>query len=118
MRTGAQPGCASSGVRASRGLCVRLLELENRSTPAERFAFLAGAFLASDLDALKSRGVLMADCPVLITGGGALAGAWSEALQAASIPVVILAEAEVERAFLAGLSHIVKRALTRREASP
>ncbi len=119
------PDWCAAGMREQRrsGLaralfCVRLLELEKCSTPEERFAYLAGAFIAADLDALKSRGVLAADHQVCITGGGALAEAWREALQAFSIPAVILSEAAVERAFLAGLSDIVKHALTRREASP
>jgi 2-dehydro-3-deoxygalactonokinase len=89
--------------------CVRLLELQRHGTPEERFAFLAGAFIAADLDALRSQEALSAEQRVFITGGGALAQAWSEALAEVSIPASVLTEGEVEAAFLNGLRQIARR---------
>jgi 2-keto-3-deoxy-galactonokinase len=111
--TEVDPDWCEAGMREQRraGLaralfCVRLLEQARQGTPEQRLAFLIGAFIASDLDALKSRGALSQSA--LIVGSGALAEAWRRAL-AAEISAVTLDAAESERALLAGLSGILER---------
>lgn len=104
---------AEAGMREQRraGLAralfgVRLLEQSVASQPDERLSYLIGAFVASDLDALIARRVLTPDRPVAITGAGALADFWLQALAATSIPTRIMTETEVERGLLAGLRAI------------
>jgi 2-dehydro-3-deoxygalactonokinase len=87
--------------------CVRLLEQSRQGTPAERLAFLIGAFIAADLDALRARGAL--DQSVLIVGSDALAEAWRHALAQSSVEAVTLDAVESERALLAGLGGVLKR---------
>ena len=87
--------------------CVRLLEQASESTPEERLAFLVGAFIAADLDALVAGRMLTADAAVVITGGGALAAAWRHALSHISISAITLTDAEVERALLTGLRYAI-----------
>lgn len=89
--------------------CVRLLEQGGRSTPEERLAFLVGAFIASDLDALTAQGALIE--PVVITGGGAIAEVWQREIERLSISVKLVAAEDFERALLAGLREITARAL-------
>ncbi len=108
------PDWAAAGMREQRqaGLaralfCVRLLEQKGNCTPEERLAYLVGAFLASDLDGLQKRGVLSQS--VLITGGGALAELWRQALAEASIPSRIITGEESEAAMLTGLRAILSR---------
>ena len=60
--------------------CVRLLEQRNECTPDDRFAFLIGAFVASDLDSLVKQGLLTSNRPVVITGDRAVCSAWKHAL--------------------------------------
>ena len=88
--------------------CVRLLEQKCDGSPEQRLSFLAGVFIAADLDAFMSRGTLGGDGPVVITGGGALAQAWLHALSRSSIWAAALSESEVERGLLAGLRSIVE----------
>ena len=107
---------AKAGMREQRksGLaralfCVRLLEQKCDCTPDERLSYLAGAFVAADFDHLQRRGLLSPAQPVLITGGGGLAGLWHRALAAASIPSEIIAAGQSEAAMLAGLRAILRR---------
>ena len=90
--------------------CVRLLHQCCDGTPDERLAFLIGAFLAADLDALISRKVLTPDSHVAITGGGLIAEAWQSALARAAIASSLVGESEVEAAMLAGFSQIAHAA--------
>lgn len=83
--------------------CVRLLELNRVGTPEQRLSFLVGAFVAADLDAMRRRGVFESGASVLITGAGAVAEAWRNALEKDSHRVVVLAEPDVEAGLLAGL---------------
>ena len=92
--------------------CVRLLEQRGESSPEQRLAFLVGAFLASDLDALISRGLLRTETGVVIAGGGPVAGAWRNALARASLSAVTLNEAEVEQALLVGSREIASGVLS------
>lgn len=88
--------------------CVRLLEQASSSTPEQRLAFLVGAFIAADLDALVARGIFTADAPVAIAGGGTgLAAAWARALAQRSVDAMTLEEAQVEQGLLTGLRSIV-----------
>ncbi len=82
--------------------CVRLLEQGSASSAEQRLSFLIGAFLASDMDAIVSRGLLDSEGAVVITGGGAIAGAWRDALTQNSTQAITLSDSEVENALLAG----------------
>jgi 2-dehydro-3-deoxygalactonokinase len=88
--------------------CVRLLELEQVGSPEDRFAYLLGAFVAADLDALLSRGMIDNHLRVVISGHAAIAEAWAYALERMAVPAVVITEAETEKAFLAGLDRILK----------
>lgn len=84
--------------------CVRLLEQGRQSTPEERMAFLIGAFIAADLDALVKSGTIID--PVLITGGGAIGETWRKALSQASLTASVISAEQLERALLTGLQKI------------
>jgi 2-dehydro-3-deoxygalactonokinase len=105
----------------ARGLfCARLLDLSRQGTPEDRLAFLVGAFIASDLDALRKRSRLHRQHEVGIIGYKALAEAWQFALDDAGIPSAIIDSANVENAFLTALRLILEKArhlLTRSSAS-
>ncbi len=87
--------------------CVRLLEQSSASSPEQRLSFLIGAFLASDMDAMISRGWLGSECPVVITGVGAISEAWREVLAKSSIQAIPLSDSEVERGLLTGCRSVV-----------
>ncbi|MBL8202965.1 MAG: 2-dehydro-3-deoxygalactonokinase [Blastocatellia bacterium] len=89
--------------------CVRLLEQKGTCSAEERLSYLVGAYLASDFDGLRKRGLLTPKYPVLITGGGALANLWEQTLQAASIASRIVTAEESEAAMLTALRAIVRR---------
>ncbi len=93
--------------------CVRLLELAEEGTIEDRFSFLVGAFIASDLYALFARGILAQHIPVVISGNEAIAEAWREALQERSVLATVLTTAETERAFLTGLSAVFRQTIAR-----
>src|SRR5581483_6804529 len=95
--------------------CVRLLGLANQGTPDDRLAFLIGAFVASDMDALIARGVLATDQQVTIIGSEALGEAWRKSLAAASVPATVLSATETEDALLTGLRIILEKSLTTKE---
>ena len=86
--------------------CVRLLEQRSDGSPEQRLAFLIGAFIAADLDALMARKMLSGGSRVVIAGPEALASAWQHALTRVPISAVTLSEAQLERAFLEGLRSI------------
>ena len=85
--------------------CVRLLELNGRGTAAERLSFLVGCFIASDLDGLRK--VLISDGSVLLVGGGAVGGAWRQALELEGITVSELDETFLEPALISGLCSVL-----------
>jgi 2-dehydro-3-deoxygalactonokinase len=91
--------------------CVRLLEQGNDGSAEQRLSFMVGAFLASDMDVMISRGLFDSAGKVVITGGGVIAEAWRGALAHLSVRAIILDDADVERALLAGcrsvFSHVV-----------
>ncbi len=86
--------------------CVRLLEQGSVSSAEQRLSFLIGAFLASDVDAMISRGLLNSEAAVVITGGGMIAGAWSAALTQYYRQATALSDSDVERGLLAGCRRI------------
>jgi 2-dehydro-3-deoxygalactonokinase len=87
--------------------CVRLMELEGRSTPSARLAFMTGAFIGTDLDGLAATGALARGATVAVAGGDKVGGAWTAALERSGCVVRSLSPDEVEGAFLAGLRAIV-----------
>ena len=91
--------------------CVRLMELGDEGTPQDRFSYLLGAFIASDLDALARRGILIGDIQVTISGHEVIAEAWASALARMSISATVLTEEETEKAFLSGLRSILSRTI-------
>lgn len=90
--------------------CVRLLDLSHHGTPEDRLAFTTGAFIASDLKALRDRGTLDAEITTAIVGGKAVAEAWQFALSDAGIPAEIISPEDSERAFLTALRLILEKA--------
>jgi len=91
--------------------CVRLMELGDEGTAKERFSYLLGAFIASDLDALVERGVLAGDTQVAVSGHEVIAEAWACALARMSISATVLTEEETEKVFLSGLRSILGRTI-------
>lgn len=90
--------------------CVRLLEQSGGSTPEQRFSFLLGAATAADLDAVVGQGLLAADEPVVITGGGAAPAAISHVLAGHGISTDVLTGEQVEAGYLAGLDLVTEPA--------
>lgn len=86
--------------------CVRLLEQSKQGSDEDRLSFLIGAFIAADLDALTSRGILSGS--VLIVGSGGLAEAWRHALAQVEIQSQIITGDQGERALIAGLRILVE----------
>lgn len=106
---------AAAGMREQReaGLaralfCVRLLEQKGESTAEERLSFLIGAYLASDFDGLRKRGLLSAKQSVLITGGGVLASFWQQVLAMHQITSRIVTSDETQSSMLTGLRAILR----------
>jgi 2-dehydro-3-deoxygalactonokinase len=87
--------------------CVRLLEQSKTCTAEQRFAFLIGAFIACDLDALIGSGIVSKESPIAIVGNAALAQAWQAALTQALVSADIVTEQQTESALLVGLSQIL-----------
>lgn len=86
--------------------CVRLLEQRTATTPEQRMSFLLGVYLAADLDGMLRQGFLQPSQQVLLTGSGAVARAWEQALRDLAIPTKQLSETEVEEGFLMGLREV------------
>jgi 2-dehydro-3-deoxygalactonokinase len=83
--------------------CVRLLEQANQSTPQQRFAYLIGAFIAADLDALMATKKIDPQSRILLAGNKMLTHAWRAALASAGVNGLVLSEEQVEQAMIAGL---------------
>jgi 2-dehydro-3-deoxygalactonokinase len=95
--------------------CVRLLELARDGTPEDRLAFLVGAFIASDLDALLARGMLASGTDVAIIGSHAIPEAWQTALAQKEINTTLLSAEDAENAFVAALRLIAARSCAARK---
>jgi 2-dehydro-3-deoxygalactonokinase len=89
--------------------CVRLMELDGRSSPSARLSFLLGAFISVEVDGLRGSGALDPAVPVMIAGGEKVGGAWAEVLEGEGHRVGSLPPYDVEKAFLGGLRAIVAR---------
>jgi len=94
--------------------CVRLMALANEGTAADRFSFFVGAFIADDLDALMTQGILTANTQVAISGNQATARAWQAALARLSVRAVVLTAEDIEKGFLAGLGLVLRQAISAR----
>lgn len=97
---------------------VRLLDLGKQGSADQRLAFLTGALIAADLDALLSRGVLGSDVPVAIIGHQAIVEAWLHALAQASITARVIAPEQSERALQAALRTILLEAISSSTMEP
>jgi 2-dehydro-3-deoxygalactonokinase len=86
---------------------VRLHDQLGRTTGEQRFAFLIGAFIAADLDAL-SREFFEEGSKVLVAGSGGLAAAWQHALRQAKVCSEVISPDETETGFLAGLREVLE----------
>jgi 2-dehydro-3-deoxygalactonokinase len=86
---------------------VRLLDLAKQGTPTERLAFLVGAVIAADLDALLARGVLRSDLPVAVIGHPATAESWVRCLEQALVSATPIPSHQVELALLTALRRIL-----------
>jgi 2-dehydro-3-deoxygalactonokinase len=113
MKAGMREQRRSGLARAA--FSVRLLQLAQQGTPAERLSFLIGTFVASEMDALIARRVLAEEKQVAIVGIPALAAAWRSALMAMSVPASVLSPAETEDALLTGLRCILEKCLTMKD---
>ena len=91
--------------------CTRLLDLAKQATAGDCLAFVVGAFIASDLDALMAGGVLNRNINVAIVGASGIAHAWHAALQHARISATIISGTDAENAFLTALRLILSRRL-------
>ena len=87
--------------------CVRLLELQGRTTPEQRMAFLLGVYVASDLMALRETGWLKSERRVLLTGSGAVTEAWEAALSDVGISREVISPDEVEAHYLKGIGMLL-----------
>jgi 2-dehydro-3-deoxygalactonokinase len=92
--------------------CVRLMELDGRSSPAARLSFLVGAFIGTELDGLRATGALEGNASVVIAGGDKVGGAWATTLARSGYAVRSLSAEEVEGAFLTGLRTLVSLRLS------
>ena len=96
--------------------CVRLFEQAGIGSPQDRLAFLYGAFLQTEFDALLSSGLTSKLDHVCLVGNIAIAAAWQNKLSAANIASTILEEPERESAYLHGLATLLARHLSHSSA--
>lgn len=82
---------------------VRVLDQSGATTPAQRFDWLLGAAVASDLDALVACGHVRPGAAVVVTGPSAVPGVWAHLLRAAGCVPCVLGQDDAERAFVGGL---------------
>jgi 2-dehydro-3-deoxygalactonokinase len=92
---------ASSGL-ARALFSVRLLQQRTECTPEQRFAFLMGAVIASDVPILV-RGTGR----VVVTGAHVVANAWATFLRRRAVDAVVVNEDHIDRAFRAGCQQVV-----------
>lgn len=105
VRAGIEQARRSGLARAL--FCVRLLEQRTPSEAGERLAFLVGAFVGAELDALPW--LQDSGAPVLITGGEAITEAFASALADRGVSARVVAPAQVEAAMVRGLGAVVGR---------
>jgi 2-dehydro-3-deoxygalactonokinase len=93
--------CGRSGLGRTL-FTIRLLELQNRTTPQERYAYCLGAFIAGDVPVLLGND----RAPVLIVGDAGVAAAWREAMMQMNRNCEVVAADDVEQAMIRGLRAI------------
>lgn len=98
--------------------CARLLDLAMQGDAEDRLAFVVGAVIASDLDALLKRGVLRPNIPVAIVGHEGIAGAWFGALAESSVSASIIPAVQAQTALLKALYNILLQATPKSEMEP
>ena len=97
-------------------LAFWLSAVKNRA--AVVWGALIGAFIASDVDALLSRGMLRSDLNVALVGSAAIAEAWRSALTESGIPARAISVAETEKALLTALRLILVESCHTTAAKP
>jgi 2-keto-3-deoxy-galactonokinase len=90
---------------------IRMLDLDKEGSADERFAFMVGAFIATDLDALIARGVF-GNKQIVLIGHRAIVECWRRALEQQSVDSLVLSAEDIQRAFLKGLQQVVSHART------
>lgn len=83
--------------------CVRLLELEARTTPYERLSYLVGCFISQTLSALSSKSLIREHA--VICGAAGISRAWKIALSEYGVEAEDYAE-QTEHAFIRGLREL------------
>jgi 2-dehydro-3-deoxygalactonokinase len=83
--------------------CVRLLELDARTSPLQRLSYLIGGFISQNLSALLSKSLI--GKRVVICGAGGIADAWKYALNERGIEAENYSE-RTEEAFIRGLDEL------------
>ena len=91
--------------------CARLLDLAHQGSPEDRLAFVAGAFIAADLDALMARGVIAPESNIALVGHSSISDAWRTALMGKNIDATIISQEQSETALLESLRRILAGAL-------
>lgn len=86
---------------------VRLMQLRNDSTAADREDFLVGALIGDDIEALLQSGALDPREALLVTGSEPAASAWVALLGRAGVAARALTAQQVESSFLTGLATII-----------
>jgi 2-dehydro-3-deoxygalactonokinase len=89
---------------------VRLLQLQGRTTPEQRHAWLVGAAIGADVEALASRGLLAGPRRIVVSGPERMAKAWALILGRAGATARALTDPELETAFLAGIVAVASAA--------
>ena len=87
--------------------CARLLDLTHQGSPEDRLAFVVGAFIASDLDALLARGVIGTHTQVALVGHLAISEAWQTALSRVNIQTTLVSQQQAEMALLKAMQRIL-----------
>lgn len=105
LDAGADAAAAEGLLRAL--FAVRLLDQRGGTTPAQRFAWMAGACIGDDVRALTRGGLLPPGARVLVSGPGAIPAAWRHLLERQGCEAVALTPDATEQAFVAGLWRIV-----------
>jgi len=113
-----------AGMKEQRGsglarslFCARLLDLANQGSREDRLAFVVGAFIASDLDALLARSTLGPHTSVALVGHSAISEAWQTALSEKQISATIITQKQAETALLEALRRILVGALPSLESA-
>jgi 2-dehydro-3-deoxygalactonokinase len=81
--------------------CVRLLELDARTSPTQRLSYLVGSFISHSLSALSKKLTLRKH--VVISGAAGIAGAWKLALDDYGIEAEDYSD-RTEETFIRGLT--------------